>query len=47
MGAWVKPGRYHEQIKVNDIAPTLATLLDVEIPSGAIGRTLQEIIVAK
>jgi hypothetical protein len=27
---------------VNDIAPTLATILDVEIPSGSIGRVLAE-----
>jgi hypothetical protein len=27
---------------VNDIAPTLATILDVEIPSGSIGRVPAE-----
>jgi hypothetical protein len=27
---------------VNDIAPTLATILDVEIPSGSIERVLAE-----
>jgi hypothetical protein len=30
---------------VNDIAPTLATLLDVETPSGSVGRVLDEILV--
>lgn len=43
-GDWVKPGRYHKRIMVNDIAPTLATILDVETPSGAVGRALDEII---
>ena len=32
-----------EQIAVNDIAPTLATILEVEIPSGSVGRVLNEI----
>jgi len=44
LGDWVKPGRYHRRIMVNDIAPTLATILDVETPGGAVGRALDEII---
>jgi hypothetical protein len=28
---------------VNDIAPTLATILEVETPSGSVGRVLNEI----
>jgi hypothetical protein len=28
---------------VNDIAPTLATLLSIETPSGSVGRVLREI----
>jgi len=46
MGDWIKAGRYHEKVAVNDIAPTLATLLDVEIPSGAVGRVLGDILKA-
>jgi arylsulfatase A-like enzyme len=42
MGAGIRPGRYSESIAVNDIAPTLATMLDVETPSGAVGRVLDE-----
>jgi hypothetical protein len=42
MGAGIKPGRYYESIAVNDIAPTLATILDVETPSGSVGRVLAE-----
>jgi hypothetical protein len=44
MGAGIKPGRYNSPIAVNDIAPTLATLLDVETPSGSVGRALSEIM---
>jgi hypothetical protein len=44
MGSGVKPGRYYNRIAVNDIAPTLATMLEVEIPSGASGRVLSEML---
>jgi predicted AlkP superfamily pyrophosphatase or phosphodiesterase len=44
MGTGIKPGRYNNPIAVNDIAPTLATLLDVETPSGSVGRALSEIM---
>jgi len=42
LGAGIRPGRYDAATAVNDIAPTLATILDVEIPSGSIGRVLDE-----
>lgn len=42
MGPGIKPGRYDESIIPNDIAPTLATILDVETPSGSVGRVLTE-----
>jgi hypothetical protein len=42
MGPGIKPGRYNGSIIPNDIAPTLATILDVETPSGSIGRVLTE-----
>lgn len=43
LGPWVRAGRYDESIVVNDIAPTLATLLGIETPSGSVGRALSEI----
>jgi hypothetical protein len=45
MGPGIRAGRFHAPIAVNDIAPTLATILDVETPSGSAGRVLAEIIV--
>lgn len=42
MGAGIKAGRYDESIIPNDIAPTLATILDVQTPSGSVGRVLRE-----
>ena len=42
MGPGIKAGKYYDNVTVNDIAPTVATLLSVEIPSGAAGRVLAE-----
>jgi hypothetical protein len=42
MGAGIRPGHYNEAVAVNDIAPTLSTILEVEIPSGSMGRVLTE-----
>lgn len=42
MGPGFKPGRYYKKAAVNDIAPTFATMLDVELPSGSAGRVLSE-----
>ncbi|HYO80259.1 MAG TPA: alkaline phosphatase family protein [Bryobacteraceae bacterium] len=44
MGAGIRAGRYHQRAAVNDIAPTLAILLDVEPPSGSAGRVLHEML---
>jgi predicted AlkP superfamily pyrophosphatase or phosphodiesterase len=44
MGPGIRPGRYSEPIAVNDIAPTLASMLDVETPSGSVGRILSEML---
>ena len=40
MGPGIRPGRYDETVEVNDIAPTLATLLDIQTPSGSSGHVL-------
>ncbi len=42
MGPGIQPGHYHSNILPNDIAPTLATLLDIQTPSGSSGRVLTE-----
>jgi hypothetical protein len=44
-GTGIKPGRYDGAIAVNDIAPTLATMLEIETPSGSVGRVLTEMLV--
>ncbi len=44
LGPQIKPGRYNTKIAVNDIAPTLANLLEIEVPNGSVGRVLDEIL---
>jgi len=43
MGPGIRAGRFNSAVAVNDIAPTLATYLAVETPSGSVGRCLSEI----
>jgi predicted AlkP superfamily pyrophosphatase or phosphodiesterase len=40
----VQPGQYATEAAVHDIAPTLATMLGIAMPSGSLGRVLEEII---
>lgn len=44
MGEGIRPGEYNAPVAVNDIAPTLATMLSIEIPSGSVGRVLTEML---
>jgi predicted AlkP superfamily pyrophosphatase or phosphodiesterase len=44
MGPGIKPGRYDGTIQPNDIAPTLASMLDIQTPSGSSGRVLTEML---
>lgn len=44
MGAGIRPGMYPQSIAVNDIAPTLAAILEIESPSGSSGRVLFEML---
>jgi hypothetical protein len=44
MGPGIRAGRYDGSIAVNDVAPTLATMLDVETPSASVGRVLSEML---
>ena len=42
MGPGITPGAFHATVALNDLAPTLATLVGVENPSGSSGRVLAE-----
>jgi hypothetical protein len=44
MGPWIKSGIYDEPVVINDVAVTLAAMLETAQPSGAAGRILSEIL---
>jgi predicted AlkP superfamily pyrophosphatase or phosphodiesterase len=44
MGPRIQPGEYSGAVALNDLAPTLATLVSVEIPAASVGRVLTEAI---
>lgn len=46
-GNAVPPGRYAQSVALNDVAPTLATRLGISWPSGAHGRVLTEVLIAR
>jgi len=43
-GAGIPKGTHYEPVAINDVAPTLAAILEVETPSGSSGRILAEIL---
>ena len=43
MGKSVKSGFYYQHAAQNDLAPTIASMLSIEIPSGSVGRVLYEV----
>jgi predicted AlkP superfamily pyrophosphatase or phosphodiesterase len=46
MGPGIEAGRYVRPAALNDLAPSLATLLDIETPNGSAGRPLAEMMTA-
>ncbi len=45
-GPGIKPAWYSRTVAINDVAPTLATILGVETPSGSVGHVLAELMAA-
>jgi predicted AlkP superfamily pyrophosphatase or phosphodiesterase len=43
-GPGIHAGKYYEPVTVNDVAPTLAAILDLETPSGSSGRILSMVL---
>jgi hypothetical protein len=44
MGPGIRTGTYVRPAVLNDLAPSLATLLEIETPSGSQGRPLYEMM---
>ena len=40
----IKHGKSNREIKMTDIAPTVAALLHIQMPSGSVGNVIEEII---
>ena len=43
MGWGVRPGKLGREVYMSDIAPTITTLLNIQMPSGTVGRAIHEI----
>jgi len=43
MGPGIAAGKYRRQVAINDIAPTLASVLEIETPGGSMGQVLEEV----
>ncbi len=43
-GTHIKPGSTHREVYMTDIAPTLSALLNIQMPSGSIGKVIEELI---
>ena len=43
-GAGIQKGTSHKRYGVRDIAPTLATLLEIEFPNGTTGQVIEEVL---
>ncbi len=44
---WIKPGRYGQYAETVDIAPTLAQILNVRVPSASEGKVLTQVLQSK
>ena len=40
----IKPGKTNREVYMTDIAPTLAAMLHIQMPSGSVGKVLQEVV---
>lgn len=46
-GHGIKHGRTHAEVYMTDIAPTVAALLDIQMPNGCIGKPILEVVDAQ
>jgi hypothetical protein len=40
----IQPGQSNRRVYMSDIAPTLAAMLHIQMPSGSVGRPIEEIV---
>jgi predicted AlkP superfamily phosphohydrolase/phosphomutase len=39
----IKPGKTYREVHITDIAPTISSLLKIQMPNGNIGNTISEL----
>lgn len=44
MGWGIKPGKLYRETYMSDIAPTISSLLKIQMPSGSIGKAIPEVL---
>ncbi|MBI5857079.1 MAG: alkaline phosphatase family protein [Sphingobacteriales bacterium] len=44
MGWGIKPGKTNKECSMTDIAPTIAALLHIQMPSGCVGKPIEEVL---
>ncbi len=44
MGWGVKPGKLNREVYMTDIAPTIASMLHIQMPNGSIGKVIEEVL---
>lgn len=40
----IKPGKSYREVYMNDVAPTLAALLQIQMPNGTTGKVIEEVM---
>ena len=43
-GHGIRPGKHYRDVRMQDIAPTLAALLQIQMPSGCMGEVITEVL---
>jgi len=43
-GWGIKPGKTNKEVSMTDIAPTIAAMLHIQMPSGCVGKPIEEVI---
>lgn len=44
LGWGIQKGKSHQQVSITDIAPTLASLLHIQVPNGTVGKAIPEVL---
>jgi hypothetical protein len=44
MGWGIKHGTTNRYVRMSDISPTLAALLNIELPNGNVGEVIEEVM---